>query len=70
MRAAARELEIDSALIYNWRRVHRVQCSQSELERQHLWTVRKVLIETVDGTMFVRWIPPRTRFCIPTTDAS
>lgn len=30
---AARELEIDKALIYNWRRVHRVDRAQSETER-------------------------------------
>ena len=31
--AAARELQIDKALIYNWRRVHRVDRAQSETER-------------------------------------
>jgi len=30
---AARELGIDKALIYNWRRVHRVDRAQSETER-------------------------------------
>ena len=30
---AARELDIDKGLIYNWRRVHRVDRAQSETER-------------------------------------
>ena len=30
--SAAAELEIDKALLYNWRRVHRVRRSQSDLE--------------------------------------
>ena len=32
--AAACKLEIDSALIYTWRRVHEIEHSQSEFERQ------------------------------------
>ena len=46
--AAARELEIDSALIYNWRRVHRVQRSQSELERQQAAEIARLKRELAE----------------------
>ena len=46
--AASRELEIDSALIYNWRRVHRVQRSQSELERQQAAEIARLKRELAE----------------------
>ena len=45
---AARELDIDAALIYNWRRVHRVDRSQSELERQQAAEIAKLKREIAE----------------------
>ena len=46
--AAARELDVDKALIYNWRRVHRVDRAQSEIERSQAAEIARLKRELAE----------------------
>lgn len=45
---AARELDVDKALIYNWRRVHRVDRAQSETERSQAAEIARLKRELAE----------------------